>query len=161
MSNLKLSLREPRYAGSAPLPQPLGQILLEAESIGRGDLNHALNLQSHVDAPLGEILISEGLAERGQVLSALSRQHNAQLADLDADPPDGRLAALLPSSLCLEHGVVPWMSIGASIVAFTEFNWMLRFCATAAMPAVRQPARPTSTNSTGVDPLSSDAKISG
>ena len=38
---------------------------------------------------------------------------------------------------------------------------MLRFCATAAMPAVRQAPRPTSTYSTGVAPLSSAAKISG
>ena len=48
-----------------------------------------------------------------------------------------------------------------SIVAFTELSWMPRFCATAATPAVRQLARPTSTYSTGVGPLSSDAKISG
>ena len=42
-----------------------------------------------------------------------------------------------------------------------RLSWMLRFCATAAMPAVRQPASPTSTNSTGVAPLSGDAKTSG
>ena len=48
-----------------------------------------------------------------------------------------------------------------SIVAVTECNWMLRICATAATPAVRQPARPDSTSSTGVAPLSSDAKTSG
>ena len=43
----------------------------------------------------------------------------------------------------------------------TDLSWMLRCCATAAMPAVRQPARPTRTNSKGVAPLSSDANISG
>ena len=48
-----------------------------------------------------------------------------------------------------------------SIVALTELSWMPRFCATAATPAVRQLARPTSTYSTGVGPLSSDAKTSG
>src|SRR6185503_4988965 len=36
-----------------------------------------------------------------------------------------------------------------------------RFCATAAIPAVRHEARPTSTYSTGVAPLSSEAKIAG
>ncbi|NNE52638.1 MAG: glycosyltransferase [Sulfitobacter sp.] len=119
MSNLRLSLREPRFAGSAPLHRPLGQILLEAGKIARGDLNHALNLQTHVDAPLGEILIAEGLADRADVLAALSRQHNAQLADLDADPPEARLAAHLPAALCLEHGVVPWMSIGDTLLVAT------------------------------------------
>ncbi len=38
---------------------------------------------------------------------------------------------------------------------------MPRFCATAATPAVRQLASPTSRYSTGVTPLSSEAKISG
>ncbi len=38
---------------------------------------------------------------------------------------------------------------------------MPRFWATAATPAVRQLASPTSTYSIGVIPLSSDAKISG
>ena len=53
------------------------------------------------------------------------------------------------------------MSMPPSSVADTERSWMLRFCATAATPAVRQLASPTSTISTGVAPLSSDAKTSG
>jgi hypothetical protein len=53
------------------------------------------------------------------------------------------------------------MSIEPSTSASTERSWMPRFCATAAMPAVRQLARPTRRNSTGVTPLSSAAKISG
>ena len=48
-----------------------------------------------------------------------------------------------------------------SSVAETERSWISRFWATAATPAVRQLARPTSTYSTGVAPLSSEAKISG
>ena len=53
------------------------------------------------------------------------------------------------------------MSIAPSSLASTERSWMPRFCATAATPAVRQLARPTSTYSTGVAPISSEAKISG
>src|SRR3954449_2619495 len=56
---------------------------------------------------------------------------------------------------------MPWMSMPPSTVAETERSWMLRCWATAAMPAVRQAPRPTSTYSTGVGPLSSAAKISG
>src|SRR5690606_13429859 len=56
---------------------------------------------------------------------------------------------------------MPRMSIAPSSVAVTECSWMLRICATAATPAVRQPASPDSTSSTGVAPLSSDAKTSG
>ena len=51
------------------------------------------------------------------------------------------------------------MSMPASSVALTERSWMLRFCATAAMPAVRQPASPTSTYSTGVASIAQLRKI--
>ena len=42
--------------------------------------------------------------------------------------------------------------MSASIVAVTERNWISRIVATAATPAVRQPARPTRMNSVGVGP---------
>ncbi|MDF1726370.1 MAG: glycosyltransferase [Sulfitobacter sp.] len=119
MSNLKLRLMEPRFAGAEGLRQPIGQLLLDEGHIDRGDLNHALALQAHVDAPLGEILVAEGLAERNDVLNALARQHHAQLADLDADPPEAALSARLPSALCLKHDVVPWMEIGDTLLIAT------------------------------------------
>ena len=46
------------------------------------------------------------------------------------------------------------MSWSPSTVASTERNWMPRFCATDATPAVRQPARPTRRYSIGVMALS-------
>src|SRR5215510_7344970 len=52
------------------------------------------------------------------------------------------------------------MSMFPSIVAVTERSWMPRCWAMAATPAVRQLASPTSTYSTGVAPLSSDANTS-
>src|SRR6266851_4227024 len=56
---------------------------------------------------------------------------------------------------------IPCMSMVPSSFASTDLSWMPRFCATAATPAVKQLARPTSTYSTGVAPRSSDAKTSG
>ncbi|MNC93259.1 hypothetical protein D3C83_98430 [compost metagenome] len=56
---------------------------------------------------------------------------------------------------------MPCRSMSASTVALTDFSLMPRFAATVAMPAPMQPDRPTSTNSTGVEPWSSEAKISG
>src|SRR5579863_2653187 len=56
---------------------------------------------------------------------------------------------------------MPRTFIRPSIAALTERSWMPRSSATAATPAVRQPARPTRTNSTGVGPLSCAAKHSG
>src|SRR3954469_3676187 len=68
---------------------------------------------------------------------------------------------LNPLRTSLSMPRMPRTSIAPSIVADTRRSWICRFCATAAMPAVRQPPRATSTYSTGVAPLSSDAKISG
>ena len=48
-----------------------------------------------------------------------------------------------------------------SIVAVTDLSWMSRYWATAATPAVRQLAKPTRTYSTGVAPMSAEAKTSG
>ena len=48
-----------------------------------------------------------------------------------------------------------------SRVAFTDRSWMPRFWATAATPAVRQLASPTSTSSTGVAALSSAPNTRG
>src|SRR5580692_4122378 len=56
---------------------------------------------------------------------------------------------------------MPRMFISPSIVAVTDRSWMPRNWATEATPAARQPTRPTSTNSTGVAPLSSESKHSG
>lgn len=129
MSNLRLQLSEPRFAGTATLRQPLGQYLLAAGQIAQADLTHALELQRHVDAPLGEILIAEDLVARAHVLQALAQQHRAQLADLDLDPPLKSLARYLPSSLCLRHRVVPWMRIGDTLLVATsrpnDFDHML------------------------------------
>lgn len=120
MSNLRLHLAEPRFAGTSQSHQPLGQHLLHAGAIAQDDLTHALELQSHVDAPLGDILISEGLADRQDVLRALAKQHNAQLADLAKDPPDLNLAKRLPSALCLRYKVVPWLKIGDVLLVATS-----------------------------------------
>ena len=53
------------------------------------------------------------------------------------------------------------MSISAVTEASTDRSWIWRCCATAAMPAVRQPPSATNTYSTGVIPLSCAANCSG
>lgn len=120
MSNLRLHLLDPQVATPAPPAQPLGRYLVNEGIIDASDLVHALELQCHIDAPLGEIMISEGLVGRGDVLTALSRQHSAQLVDLDVDPPSLKMAHLLPSALCLKYNAVPWRTVGDTIMVATN-----------------------------------------
>ncbi|MGB3243153.1 MAG: glycosyltransferase family 2 protein [Sulfitobacter sp.] len=120
MSNLRLHLSAPQVALPAAAPKPFGRYLVEQGIIDQRDLVHVLDLQCHMDAPLGEILISEGLVSREVILGALARQRNLQLVDLVRDPPPLQLAHELPASLCLKYHVVPWMELGGMLLVATN-----------------------------------------
>lgn len=120
MSNLRLHLANPQMARPAPPSMPLGRHLIEAGAIGNSDLVHALEVQDRVDAPLGEILMAEGLADPQDVLEALARQHNTQFVDLRDDPPQPGLGHRLPASLCLEYRAIAWLDMGGSLLVATS-----------------------------------------
>ena len=120
MSNLRLHLTDPQAARPARPSMPLGRHLIEAGAIKNSDLIHALDLQNHIDAPLGEILMAEGLAKPLDVLQALADQHNTQLIDLRDDPPQPGLGHRLPASLCLEYRAVAWLDMGGSLIVATS-----------------------------------------
>ncbi|MGC1506621.1 MAG: glycosyltransferase [Sulfitobacter sp.] len=120
MSNLRLHLIDPQAARPLRPSMPLGRHLIEAGAIRNSDLIHALDLQNHVDAPLGEILMSEGLAHPRDVLEALARQHNTQFIDLRDDPPQRGLGHRLPASLCLEYRAIGWLDMGGSLIVATS-----------------------------------------
>lgn len=120
MSNLRLNLADPSVARRVSPPLRLGRYLVEAGAIDNSDLVHALDLQRHVDAPLGEILVAEGLAQRDDVMVALSEQHFAQIVDLDRDPPQDGLAARLPVTLCLQYRAVAWVDMAGTLLIATS-----------------------------------------
>ncbi|MGJ5618527.1 glycosyltransferase family 2 protein [Sulfitobacter sp. MF3-043] len=120
MSNLRLHLLDPQVANPTPPQQPLGRYLVNEGIITAADLVHALELQCRIDAPLGEIMISEGLVSRADVLAALSHQHNAQLVNLDDDPPPAHLTRCLPAALCLRFHAVPWMEVDETLLVATS-----------------------------------------
>jgi len=120
MSDLYLRLPDPQAAAPPLVRLPLGRIMVNAGIITQSDLVHALNLQRHIDAPLGEILVAEGLARPDEILQMLSRQYNIAVADFMADPPDPALHSALPSALCLQYTCVPWMKIGDAMLVGTS-----------------------------------------
>src|ERR1022692_4619259 len=81
--------------------------------------------------------------------------------DASASMVNVTLTSLKPLRTSLSAPRMPRMSCAPSTVDSTERNWMPRFSATDATPAVRQLARPTRRYSIGVMPLSSAAKTSG
>ncbi|MEP2640763.1 glycosyltransferase family 2 protein [Roseobacter sp.] len=124
MNNLRLVLPDPEPDPELLAPaisyEPIGQMLLDRGNIAATDLAHALKIQGHVDAPLGEIMVSEGLLRKPDLIDALADQCRALGADLDLEPPAAKMAACLPAEVCLRHGVVPWKRDGLRIVVATS-----------------------------------------
>ncbi|WP_444462601.1 glycosyltransferase family 2 protein [Rhodobacter capsulatus] len=97
---------------SPPQRLQLGQILLEMGAVQPGDLLKALALRNRQDVRLGDILLTHGWVRETDLMAALSKQSNAAVIDLLAEPPDPRLIDRLGPELCLKEAMVPWRRIG-------------------------------------------------
>ncbi|MGB7243203.1 MAG: glycosyltransferase family 2 protein, partial [Sulfitobacter sp.] len=120
MNDLRLSWPDPQLAKPPVPPVQLGQYLVEKGLISRSDLTHALDLQRRIDAPLGEIMISEGLVTSEHVLDALSSLFGIIRVDPTRAPPDPKMAGFLPAAVCLEHGVLPYAMQGDTVLVATS-----------------------------------------
>lgn len=120
MSNLRLHLSDPTMVSTPPRFRPIGHHLLIDGAVSPRDLAIGLERQSEIAAPLGEILIDEGVLTRAQMLRALAQQFNAQLVDLDKDPPALRLAQKIPVATCMRHRVVPWLQVDDVLLVATS-----------------------------------------
>lgn len=119
MSEPRLQMRE-----AAAAPHHLGQIslgrhLLETDLIAPWQLFYALDKQKQWDAPLGDILLSNGWITPEDWRDALARHLTAQSVNLRIQPPDPRLTNILPPDLCLKYNIVPWMSVGGLLILVT------------------------------------------
>ncbi|NIZ61503.1 glycosyl transferase [Sedimentitalea sp. CY04] len=94
----------------------LGRHLIDNHAIQGTDLLRALVLQRHQNAPLGHILISQGLANQDQVLDALSQQHGLQRVDLSDLTPNIRLLNRKPAQFWLRHRAIPWKCSGSQLI---------------------------------------------
>ncbi len=119
--DLNMSVASPRPSVlRAPASAPLGQILLDQGLITQANLNRALALQKRWSAPLGQILISEDCVSDISVARALSLQAGKVFVDLDKSPPDPRLMAKFTAAECLKLGFLPYrLQGGAFVIALT------------------------------------------
>lgn len=114
-TQLRLGAARPYFPAGAPR-LPLGRQLVEDGVITPDRLVRALDLQQKLAAPLGQILISEGWADRDAVYAAVAAQHDLHRVDLMDTPPDPTLASLAPVGFWLRHRVIPWMRMGGMLV---------------------------------------------
>ncbi len=115
---LRLHTARPAAAASTPA-KPIGRHLVDAGLLGSDQLLHGLEQQLRLNAPLGEILVAEGLASPSQILDVVARQHGLHVIDLEIEPPDPDLAALMPAEFWLKHRVIPWIRLGRALVLAT------------------------------------------
>jgi cellulose synthase/poly-beta-1,6-N-acetylglucosamine synthase-like glycosyltransferase len=121
MSNQNLRLIAPRPATAYKRPRlPLGRFLVDNDAIRPDQLLQALQMQQHIGAPIGEILVSEGWADLDDIQTALAAQHGVNRADLPGQPPDPALCLARPGQFWLRHRVIPWMRLGQTILVATS-----------------------------------------
>jgi len=97
-------------------PKRLGETLLQGQAISGDHLMRALVLQQHQRASLGDILVSEGWAERSTVLMALAQQYQMQTVNLSGRPLSKRLLERKPVDFWLGHCIAPWMQLGSTVI---------------------------------------------
>lgn len=94
----------------------LGDVLIEEGALTLPELDHALHAQQSLDAPLGEILASQGKITPYRMAQALARTHGTTFIDLTRTPPDPRLADLISAEDCIAHKAVIWRREGAMTI---------------------------------------------
>lgn len=121
MSDARLNLHAPtRPDADDRLRRPLGRHLVETGKINAAQLIHALELQEDIEAPLGEILMSQGLISQGDIMQAVAAQNALYEVDLLREPADATLAELAHRSIWLRHACLPWVRLGNTVLIACE-----------------------------------------
>jgi cellulose synthase/poly-beta-1,6-N-acetylglucosamine synthase-like glycosyltransferase len=120
LSDLRLQFKTPVPAGPTQTHMLLGRILVNEGLIDQADLVRAIEDQQAMDVPLGDILVAKGLLSPTQICVALAAQHRMQFADLSVDPPKPGMAKHLKALDCLRFGIVPWRSLGDTVLVATS-----------------------------------------
>ncbi|MGY3436388.1 MULTISPECIES: glycosyltransferase [unclassified Marinovum] len=119
---------------------PLGRILVDMGVMSPDDLLRALTIQSQCQAPMHQVLLSEGYASTQDVRRAQAAQWAAISLNLDEAPPDPDCATSLDPLLCLEFGIIPWLRLGDTLVIATcnpdRFDAILALLPPATGPIV-------------------------
>ena len=121
MSNLSFQLRGPQAARLGPhFQRSLGEILVDMGVLTREQQLRALTIQSQCAAPLHQVLLAEGLASQDQILQAQAAKWAAIHLLAEQTPPDPGVTSLLDPGFCLEHGILPWLKLGGTLVIATS-----------------------------------------
>jgi len=85
----------------------LGELLWEQGLVDELQLRAALGFHHRWGVPLGQVVVDMGFCTAQQVLELLATQVRLPVVDLDAEPLDSRLLAVLPAEVAEACRVVP------------------------------------------------------
>lgn len=88
-------------------PGPLGEILLEADLLTRGQLREALAVQEAEGGRLGHILVDHGFVDERELADALSLQLGVPFFELEGWVLDPMVVRLVPADFCRHHRILP------------------------------------------------------
>jgi type IV pilus assembly protein PilB len=112
---------KPRVSRRAPLPpvtavpNALGQVLIERQSITSEQLAIAVAQQGATDRRLGHVLLDLGFATPDAILGALSMQLGVPATRLNAAIVSPAAVLALPERVARKHGVVPLQKVGVTL----------------------------------------------
>ena len=99
----------------------IGQILLDAGTITRAQLDESLDIQrSSPNRHLGEILIDQGFVSDEVVAQALSRQSGIEYVRIASGDIDRELLGMLGKKLAALHRCIPLRSDGSTLTLAME-----------------------------------------
>jgi hypothetical protein len=93
----------------------LGELLLEQGIIDRGQLEKALNAQKEKGGLIGEILLDLGFVKEDDIAQSLTAQYGFPFLSLANYEVNPEIAGLIPSNLARKYLVVPIDKIGNNI----------------------------------------------
>ena len=121
MSEHRLHLAEAKLAqAKGRRGQPISHILMEDGRVAPTDMLRAMAEASRIGQSAPQVVVAEAIASREDVLEAQAQHFGALVLRRRDSPPDPAVLGQLPPEFCLEHGVLPWMRVGDTLLLATS-----------------------------------------
>lgn len=100
--------------------QPVSHILMEDGAVNPSDVLRAMAEATRLGQPLPQVITANAIASREDVLNAQAHHYGALVLSRADSPPDPALTGLLSPEFCLQHGVLPWIRVGDTLLLATS-----------------------------------------
>ncbi|SIS71844.1 Glycosyltransferase, catalytic subunit of cellulose synthase and poly-beta-1,6-N-acetylglucosamine synthase [Roseivivax lentus] len=91
-------------------------LMVDARQVSASQMVEALGEAVATGAPLRHVLLAQDLVDESEYVSTLARRYGVMALNREEHPPDRGLDRILSAEICITHGVLPWMWIGATLV---------------------------------------------